>query len=143
MSVLLKEKFLDKLKELLQLFKNQNNLELLEMCCVIFTHIVKNGKSVEFIQENGEMDRYLKMFYELLDKNGPIKVACIEIFYNIAKNSKSDVIESLNNVAKNYAMNKNKKVYESVIDLTDDSTEIVFAHVNLFNEMIQDCGDDA
>jgi len=60
-----------------------NGEDLIEMCCVIFANILSNKKSVEFIQGRGELDQYLKLFYELLDKNSDIKLACIDVIFNM------------------------------------------------------------
>ena len=54
------------------------------------------------------------------------------------------ITESLNNVARTYAMSKdNMEVYESILDRVDGSNEIISAHVSLFNDIIQECGDEA
>ena len=115
----------------------------MEACCVIFGNVLSKKKSVEFIEGRGELAQYIKMFYELLGKEGALKLACINVFCNIGKNSECKITESLNNAAKSYAMSKNTKVYESIIDRVDGSNEIIIAHVNLFNDIIQDCGDEA
>ncbi len=55
------------------------------------------------------------------------------------------ITKSINNVARTYAISKEnyENVYESMIDRDDGSDEIISAHVSLFNDIIQECGDEA
>jgi len=82
------------------------------------------------------MDEYLKFFFELSVASFPIKLACIDIFTNIFKNSSVNLTSKLNQAAYSYGLSNKTKIYETLINGGFQDAEMVYSHVNLFNEII-------
>jgi hypothetical protein len=66
------------------------------MCCVVFSLIFSKEKIVKQLITLNKMDDHLQLFAELTDGSDPIKLACIDIFTNIYKNSQMNMTGKFN-----------------------------------------------
>jgi len=79
----------------------------------------------------------------MADLSSGINLACIDIFERLQESSNNSIVQTLNNAAKTYSLTNHSLPYKPLVDEANQSSEAVYARINLFNAILQTCDDDA